>query len=557
MLPARDRVNEIIVYPSKTDMLDNTNGTLFDTGISSGTGRIEHPFSEELPAFGACNSAMFECEVAINTDLTGKWIRVRTQAYVTDQATTRTAYWAFAGKVDSCRKDVYGNYRKLVAYDEINYLRSVDIGDWWTAYWTDTSTTDTELGDLLELACQQFDVELDANLVLRNSSVVLRAEAQRERSMAGCSFVQFLQYVGEISAMYFYIGTDGVLTASYLSKTTDVLTLDTYIDTKHSTLGDDASEIFGAFLVYQGSAQVYGSGTDEPAYVVRDNPLVDGMTTTELMDVFADHLDYLQDASGVYSGNLELIVSSIPDFYGVRCVSVGGHKYFATRITVSGSQMIDMTLQCSTELSAGGAYKLYESQMAERVSTLNRNFSRNLQIVADSIETLQTSFSAMYTALQNDLESYKVEANAQIQQNALGITQNYTAVQTALDGINSTLNATNTELAEQGVTVADTTDWRQITEAYIHTGLLYYEEGVEVYGLAIGQLTYETINGNKVITRNGFYATYTGKDIVFYKDTTEVARYSDFAAIVNELRTTKIVMGNFVIDATNGRFTIK
>ena len=554
MLPARDRINEIIVYASKADMLANTDGTLFDTGISSGTGRIEHPFFNELPAFGACNSAMFECEVSINADLTGKWIRVRTKAYATDVATTRTSYWSFAGKVDSCRKDVYADYRKLVAYDEINYLRSVDIGDWWSTYWA--TAPDTDLDDFLEDACEQFDVELDSNLTLRNVCT-MKAEAQRDRSMAGCSFVQLLEYVGEVSAMYFYIDATGVLTASYLSKTTNVLALDSYIDTKHSTLGDDVSETFGSVLIYQASSQIYSDGNSEPAYVIRDNPLIDGMDTTELMDIFENHLDYVQDASGVYSGNIELIVSSLPDFSTARCVSIDSHKYFASRITVSGTQMIDMTLQCSTELSSGGTYKLYESQALERVATIDRNMGRNLQIIADSLESLRTTFSAMYTALENDLNEYKVEANTQIQQNALGIEENFTFTQNQISQINSTLTADGTAIENQGVTIADTESWRQITEAYIKTGLLYYDNGVEVVGIAIGQLTYEIVNGNKVIKRDGFYATYTGSDIVFYKGTTEVARYSDFAAIVNELSTRKIVMGNFVIDTTDGRFTIK
>lgn len=182
---------------------------------------------------------------------------------------------------------------------------------------------------------------------------------------------------------------------------------------------------------------------------------------------------------------------------------------------------------------------------------------KNAEEIRQEMQTFVQTFNGQYTALSSQFGKYREETDNKIEANANAITQNYTNVQTLIGETNDSLSATQGVVSTQGDVQTETSKWEAITKAYIKTGLLYYDGLDPIYGIAIGQIKIDENDPEECMLRQGFYATYTGSDIVFYKGTTEVARYSDMAAIVNELNTRKIVMGSFTIDTTNGRFTIK
>ena len=182
---------------------------------------------------------------------------------------------------------------------------------------------------------------------------------------------------------------------------------------------------------------------------------------------------------------------------------------------------------------------------------------KNAEEIRQEMETYVQNLTAQYEAQSEQFGRYKEETDLKIETNADGITQNFNKITTLETTTNNAIAATDATVASQGETIDITTAWKTLTQAYIKTGLLYYDGLTPVYGIAIGQINVDPNDPEECMVREGFYATYTGSDIVFYKGTTEVSRYSDMAAIVNELNTRKIVMGSFTIDTTNGRFTIK
>lgn len=193
----------------------------------------------------------------------------------------------------------------------------------------------------------------------------------------------------------------------------------------------------------------------------------------------------------------------------------------------------------------------------EAMELLRANIIRTAEVLDEKMETYQQTIHGEVTALSSQFGAFRQETDNKITANAEAITQNLTFVQTLISETNENLAETDAEVTSQGDLVSVTDIWRQITEGYIKSGLLYYDNGVEVLGTAIGQLTYEYVNGNKVIKREGFYATYTARGISIYKGTTEVSHFADIEALIQFLVTTKITMGNFVIDTTDGDFTIK
>lgn len=191
------------------------------------------------------------------------------------------------------------------------------------------------------------------------------------------------------------------------------------------------------------------------------------------------------------------------------------------------------------------------------VEVLKAMIVKNAEVIEQQMDTMEQNLHGEYTALSSQFGTYREETDNKITANANAITQNYTNVQTMIGETNDSLSETQSQVDSQGAVQTETSKWEAITKAYIKTGLLYYDGLDPIYGIAIGQIKIDENDPEECMLRQGFYATYTGSDIVFYKGTTEVARYSDMAAIVNELNTRKIVMGSFTIDTTNGRFTIK
>lgn len=357
MLPARDRVTVLKVYPSKADAIANTNGTSYSTGIVSGTARLERTFFSSLPAFGECNAAMFECELNINVDLKGKWIRVATQAYASESATSRTTYWLFCGLVDDCKYDTRQATRKLVAYDEMYTLRSIDVSTWWKDWWA-LQTGTVAVGTVLSAMMNEFGVSGTAAASLASYFGIL-AEKQADGLFGGGSFAQVLQYIGLVCGCSFYFDKAGKLTVclySNVNKTNTALAIDTNVDTVNSVFGDAAGETYGSAQINVGSATAYRYGSAEPTFVQSDNPLLSGYTATNYMTIVTQLCTIAQKMSGLKSAEIEMIVSTTDVLEYPKAISYGSDVFMASGIVLYGEQMINETITCTGEMSTAPMY---------------------------------------------------------------------------------------------------------------------------------------------------------------------------------------------------------
>lgn len=376
MLPARDRITALYVYPTKADALAKTNGTEYTQGIVDETPRLERPFFNALPAFGECNAAMFECELSINVDLKGKWIRVATKAYATDAATSRTTYWLFCGLVDDCKYDVRQATRKLVAYDEMYRLRSVDVSTWWKEWWA-TQTGTVAVGTALSAMMSEYGVQGTAASTLANYFSI-KADEQKKGLFGGGSFVQVLGYIGLVCACSFYIDKDGKLTAclySNVNKTNTATAIDANVDTVNSTFGDAAGETFGSAQINVGSETAYRSGTAEPTFAQNDNPLLSGYTAANYMTVVSQLYAVAQKMSGLKAAEIELIVST-PDIILERtqAISYNGDTLMPSSIILHGRQLINETVYCTGELADAPLYQaaITEENIADGAVTADK-----------------------------------------------------------------------------------------------------------------------------------------------------------------------------------------
>ena len=357
MLPARDRVTLLKVYPSKADALANTNGTSYTTGIVYNSAHLDRPFFQKLPGFGECNASMFECELSINVDLKGKWIRVATQAYATTQATSRTTYWLFTGLVDSCKYDSRQATRKLVAYDEMYTLRNTNISSWWNTYWSDKTgsiASDTVLSAMMTA----FNVSGTAATTYGNYFSIVAAQ-QKNNLFSGCSFTQMLSYFGLVKPVSFHFNAVGQLSAcvySTVNKTATALALDSNVDTTNSSFGDEANEEFGSVVINMGSELAYRDGNTEPTFTQQDNPLLAGRSAAGMTTVAQNLLTAAKKMSGLREAEISLIVSTNDIIWCTSPISYNNVVYMPSSVEFSGPQLIDQVFHCTGDLQSEPSY---------------------------------------------------------------------------------------------------------------------------------------------------------------------------------------------------------
>lgn len=404
--------------------------------------------------------------------------------------------------------------------------------------------------DLLADICSECGVTRKITGALTNGTYVVDEYPQIART-----YRDILSWICEVTGTNAYFDYDGELVLDWYA-TTPSATL-TVANRILSDTSEESIVITGVEI--QTETETYVAGLKDYAITIAQNPLL-----KEGVQAVADALNLVVNRF-TYKA-FSATVLSMPHLYpmdGATFIDKDGNSFFVAitdwTFKLNGNTELRGRGESSKQASYVNPYGKTVQGIAvdEAIELMRANIFRTAEVLNERVDSVQQTLHGEVTALSSQFGTYREETDNRIEANATAITQNYTSVQSMISETNDNLADTNTELASQGTSLADTIDWRQVTEAYIKTGLLYYEGSVEVYGIAIGQLTYEEVNGNRVIKREGFYATYTGKDIVFYKGTTEVARYADFEAFVNQLRTNTIVMGDFIIRVDSDGFTIK
>lgn len=366
MAAARERRISLYAYNTRADAEANTNGTEYTSGIVDDTPRYEHVFFTEFPGWGEANAAMFSCDISGTADLSDKWVRVKYSYYATDAATSMTDKWLFLGRVDSCRYDTLKTVRTLVAYDLLYWLRSVDISEYWANYWSNEDRNRS-------IAAFLSNMSADIGVTLGNIGATMlptstiAAAGAKATTLSGCSFVDMLAFIGQMCRVYFFIGGDGKLNCARTSNAETAATVDALIDTQNTEIGDGALPAYTAMMAYSGADVIYSTGSGEPLYTIRDNPLLNGKTTAEITTQLNALFSELGNVAGFWPGEFEYIVSSPEEFGNVATGAVtytpnlstqDGNEtrlHAAAAVECWGVQLINQRVTCPTAMTTGGA----------------------------------------------------------------------------------------------------------------------------------------------------------------------------------------------------------
>ena len=369
------------------------------------------------------------------------------------------------------------------------------------------------------------------------------------------TYRDILSWICEVTGTNAYFNYDGELVLAWYS-TSSAATL-----TVQNRITSDTSEesIVLTGVEIETETQTYTAGLPDYALKISLNPLLkeDVQSVANAINLVVNRFTYKAFSATVLS---------MPHIYpmdGLTFVDSDGNSFFVAVTDWTFKMNGNTELRGRGESSRAASYvnpygkANFGLPVDEAMELLRANIIRTADVLDEKMETYQQTIHGEVTALSSQFGAFRQETDNKITANAEAITQNLSFVQTLISETNENLAETDATVTAQGDLVSATDIWKRVTEGYIKSGLLYYEDGVEVVGVAVGQLTYETVNGNKVIKREGFYATYTARGISIYKGTTEVSHFADIEALIDQIVATKITMGNFVIDTSDGDFTIK
>ena len=189
-------------------------------------------------------------------------------------------------------------------------------------------------------------------------------------------------------------------------------------------------------------------------------------------------------------------------------------------------------------------------------ATLKPLIIKSADIVNAYSEEISKKFEGEYVAI-SDFGTYTESTSQAITENSTEIEQVFTNIQTIdtdLHELSESLDGVNTELSEQIKAVAQKVDAILTVNAYIKSGLLYYnDEELPIYGVEVGQTN--NVNGEDVFKK---FARFTADRLSFYdQNDTEVAYISDYKLYITSVEILyNLIGGGFILDFSRG-FTLK
>lgn len=188
----------------------------------------------------------------------------------------------------------------------------------------------------------------------------------------------------------------------------------------------------------------------------------------------------------------------------------------------------------SASAGAGGTGK--ETKAYDALKSLVLKTAETVRAEMDQLTaTLESSYVAA-----GQFGSYVQSLSAYLEANPEALTQYYHFV---------------SDLRANTAAVSDAFESYRIgTEGYIRTGIVSYESGVPVYGVAVGQhLTARQVDGETVVDPTNFRATFTARRLSFWQDEAEVAYVSDNRLYISNITVLgDLTLGTWKVGTRNG-----
>lgn len=178
---------------------------------------------------------------------------------------------------------------------------------------------------------------------------------------------------------------------------------------------------------------------------------------------------------------------------------------------IAAARPADVQAALDKEAAENDEYAALKALVVKTANTTTRN-----------IQTLTERLTGEYVAI-SDFGTYVQQLSSQIEANPESITQYYSFFSDLQSNVQDLQNSID--------------DYKISTEAYIRTGIVYFENDVPVYGVAVGQdLTSSSeVDGVAVVDPTQFRAIFTAQELSFWQGDTKVAYVSNNQLYINDI----------------------
>ena len=369
------------------------------------------------------------------------------------------------------------------------------------------------------------------------------------------TYRDLLRWICEITGTNAYFRWDGKLVMGWYSDSSAV-TLTT-ANRYDSDTSEEAVSITGVKVIV--GEEEYVGGTDAYNITIAQNPFIthDAQAVATALYTAIYPFDYKAFTA---------TVMPMPHLYpmdGLTYVDKDGNSFFCAitdwTFKLNGNTALRGRGQTATQVTVGQTYSASKNgaDFADALNILRANIIRTAEVINQNMESLSQDLHGEYTALSSQFGQYQQSVDAQFVTTAEGITQNYSAIQVLQTGLGEAQNDINDlDINKGDKTVVDAhSTYITDTKAFIRTGLLWYESGTPIYGIAIGQVSdVTTEQGHEVMRRTGFYTTYTSQELAFYIGTQKVAYISNNRLHITQANVVDFLeLGRYTIDDISGR----
>lgn len=194
-----------------------------------------------------------------------------------------------------------------------------------------------------------------------------------------------------------------------------------------------------------------------------------------------------------------------------------------------------------------GTYTERTAQVIEENSTSIGQAFTNIQTIDTDLQGVFTDVQAVDDKLSKEVSGIKQSAENTTKALSKSINDTEKELSESIDGV-------NTELGKQIKAVAQKVDSILTVNAYIKSGLLYYNDAeLPVYGVEVGQTN--NVNGEDVFKK---FARFTADRLSFYdQNNKEVAYISDYKLYITSVEILyNLIGGGFILDLSRG-WTLK
>jgi gas vesicle protein len=190
------------------------------------------------------------------------------------------------------------------------------------------------------------------------------------------------------------------------------------------------------------------------------------------------------------------------------------------------------------------------SVLTQNSTDISQNYSNLQVVISDTKDTLNTSIADAKTDLQGNIEDVEKDLSKNISDTKSDLTTNINNTKDALDknivdakeALDKSIKDTEKKLQDE---IDSVTAILIDVQAYIKSGLLYYEDGtgIPIYGVEVGQTN--VVNGQEIFNQ---YARFTADRLSFFdQNGVEVAYISDRKLFISNVEiTVSFKLGGFM-----------